>query len=155
MCERREQSEQGRTDENGSDVGGENTVAGVGDVLDEEAEDGFEGQVMAVGEGDGKAVAVNQLVEEGKGRGGGDVLIQTRGLAQATGGRAESKLTLRRTESRASPYLKSFNRRSHSISFFFRSLPTLCSPSNAFIPSIASLPLCTIPPEPAPASSAS
>jgi hypothetical protein len=51
-------------------------------VLDEEAEDGFEGEVMAVGQGDGKAVAVDQLIEEGKGRSGSDVLMERGGSAR-------------------------------------------------------------------------
>lgn len=71
---RRRKEKTGRTDEDGSDVYSEGAVARAGDVLDEEGEDGFEGEVMAIGESDGETVATDELLQQGEGGSGSDVL---------------------------------------------------------------------------------
>lgn len=144
----------GRTDENGRDVGGGDAVARNGDVLDEEVEDGLEGEVLPVRECNRESVSVDELREESKRRRSRDALVrETHQQTYEEGKRRER--TLRSTESSASPYRKSLSIRSHSINFFRFSLPTLRSPSNAASPSIACFPSYTTPPDPAPANSAS
>jgi hypothetical protein len=64
----------GRTDENSSDVHSEGAVARTGDVLDEEGENGFEGEIVAVGEGNGKSVAADEFFHEGESGGGSHIL---------------------------------------------------------------------------------
>lgn len=49
------------------DVSGETRDAGVGDVLDEPAEDGLQGDFVAVGEGSVESAAVAQGGEDGDG----------------------------------------------------------------------------------------